>query len=134
MALEDQRNALCTLFAAGRGPRWTGDAYMFDDRKCFSCNEPIKVTKRVSVNGMNKTKAAAEAALWSAVWDVHGSCTASGATESSGDDAGTSGGSSSRAHADDVGDEETGRLATAGDEETDSPIARRTTARFLTFH
>ena len=107
---------------------------MIDAGKCFSCKEPIKATKRVSVNGMNKTKAAAEAALWSAVWDVHGSCTASGATESSGDDAGTSGGSSSRAHADDVGDEETGRLATAGDEETDSPIARRTTARFLTFH
>ena len=101
MALEDQRNALCTLFADGRGPRWTGDAYMIDVRKCFSCNEPIKATKRVSVNGMNKTKAAAEAALWSAVWDGHGSCTASGATESSGDDAGSSGGSSSRAHADD---------------------------------
>ena len=70
VALEDQRDALCALFAAGSEPRWKGDEFTVDVRKCAKCRNPIKVTKRVTANGMNQTKAAAEAALWSAVYDA----------------------------------------------------------------
>lgn len=121
VALEDQRDALCALFAAGSEPRWKGDEFTVDVRKCAKCRNPIKVTKRVTANGMNQTKAAAEAALWSAVWDKHGSCTETSATATSGD-AGSSGGSSSGAHADAAGEADFPAVTTVHG----SPIAART--------
>mgnify|MGYP007003116399 FL=1 len=127
VALEDQRDALCALFAAGSEPRWKGDEFTVDVHKCAKCRNPIKVTKRATANGMNQTKAAAEAALWSAVWDEHGSCTETSATATSGD-AGSSGGSSSGAHADAAGEADFPAVTTVHG----SPIAARTGRRVPT--
>ena len=118
---------MCALFAAGSEPRWKGDEFTVDVRKCAKCRKPIKVTKRVTANGMNQTKAAAEAALWSAVWDEHGSCTDTSATATSGD-AGSSGGSSSGAHADAAGEADFPAVTTVHD----SLIAARTGRRVPT--
>ena len=72
---------------------------------------------------MNQMKAAAEAALWSAVWDENGYATATSG------DAGSSGGSPSGAHADAAGDEaDLPAVATAHG----SPIVARTGRRVPT--